>query len=632
MKQIVLECKCRTFKSERTIVIPPLWTARPLHRALQKAFGWENDHAFWFKRSPTVFCSGNPVDNTESRGVSFADPLERLFPGIGSRLLYVYDGGDENEVVLVRREDAEGDKPACLSASGLMAVEDSSQYGYVDGIADDVRKSMADGHWDRIPEEFEIGSRADAEAWLRDREPDLASISRDLAKIPFRPESDCYDPPERNEMPFFRGFPGLDRNDDEEILDGKDVSDEIFLANAPRLPPDPVPLAELAHRAEAGDRAALVELADRSVRYLHSDADECRDLPVILRGLFRAVAEGDVAAKASAGRLLVSAYMVPARARLRGWLLLREAADAGIAAAWDALGRQALDWILVDGSYSELEKIEPDRSLLPRFDDLKDFAVSCFRNAVENGCPSGWNGLFWAAEEGIGTPSGNRDPGFALECALKGAEAGDSHSSFHAGFKLLDSQDGTDEDILSCHKRGLELVLQGAEAAAPDMDDAIELANRMDDWRKFGRVADHSVSARRCDAAMARINQIDNDFSGRRSSEVEEENRKLRNAWINAFSVLNNGPDPALEEGRRLLSLPDATPKQLREGFRLVRESAERNGSAAVWRELASCYETGRGIYRNKNRARDCIKNAERVEARLAAAAAFAASPPESDS
>ena len=623
---IVLKCSCRSFAGERILLLPAGWTVRPLHRALQVAFGWEDDHAFWLRDGEGRECSGTPVSNQSEHGLFFSSTLSELFHRDGKRLLYVYDEGDENEVILERLGEEEGDGPACREASGLMAIEDSMPWGFVDGIASRIRTAMADGSWNRIPEWLNIDSVEDAEAWLRRQTADAVAITERLREVVFDPECDCAvdkeGPSSRSRLPFMQGHPDNAGDDDEEVLDVEDIDEaafEAFLVSTPP-PPDPEPTENLAKRATDGDADALVEWALRAIPTFPHDAVESRHTPVILRGLARAVADGHVGAKAVAGRFLLEAPTASPAAFLRGWQLLQEAADSGLGTAWDALGRVCLDCLLIQGFPNGLDTVDPDHAVIPAENAFPAFVQKCFRHAIECGCTTGYNGLSWAVREGVGTEGGRKDYALADELDRKGADAGDSHSCFNLAFSLVNARDDNPETRRRHRLEALDLIVRGAEGANPIADDIDEAEHLMDDWRTFGKVSKRSRSARRFDAAVRRFDRInavqEDDASEEAGEDRKKANRALIKVWMDAMArpVVSEGGGE-LEEGIRLLHLPDATRAQLHDGFHMVRKVAETTDSPAAWRVMAECYENGVGVYRSRNHARRCREAAERREA-----------------
>ena len=348
-------------------------------------------------------------------------------------------------------------------------------------------------------------------------------------------------------------------------------------------------------------------------------AIESRHTPVILRGLARAVADGHVGAKAIAGRFLLEVPSATPIAFLRGWKLLREAADSGLGTAWDALGRVCLDCLLIQGFPKDLDKVDPDHAVIPAEDAFPALTQKCFRHAIECGCTTGYNGLSWAARDGVGTEGGRHDNVLGDELDRKGADAGDSHCCFNLAFSLADA---LADDPATRHRQRLEaldLIIRGAEGTNPVADDIDEAERIMDDWRSFGKVSKRSLSARRFDAAVLRFDRInaeqEDDASAEAGEDRKKANRALIKVWMNAMTrpaVTEGGAE--LEEGIRLLHLPDATRAQLHDGFHMVRKVAETTDSPAAWRVMANCYENGVGVYRSRNNARRCREAAERRE------------------
>lgn len=109
-------------------------------------------------------------------------------------------------------------------------------------------------------------------------------------------------------------------------------------------------------------------------------------------------------------------------AYLRGWQLLREAADSGLGTAWDALGRVCLDWLLIQGFPEGLDRQDPAHAVIPARDAFPALAQECFRRAIECGCTTGYNGLSWVARDGMGTKDNRQDYALGEEWDREAAE------------------------------------------------------------------------------------------------------------------------------------------------------------------------------------------------------------------
>lgn len=175
MNLIVLKCNWRQSKSSRTLALPADWTLYDLHQALQAAFGWFGEHLYMFKdEDGTRWEEEDPFDDIaafEEDGHTLppaGTTIGEAFPDPKRRLDYIYDFGDSNEVRLVRQKDVEGDGPACLKASGLMAEEDSAGVGYADGIAAILTAGPEDGMYADLADWLGIESLAGAKQWIED--------------------------------------------------------------------------------------------------------------------------------------------------------------------------------------------------------------------------------------------------------------------------------------------------------------------------------------------------------------------------------------------------------------------------------------------------------------------------------
>lgn len=180
MKLIVLKCTWTDCKSTRTIAVPPSFTLEQLHFALQDAFGWDEEHLYGFKDGQGNRWTPEPDfdDETEPGETTVGE----VFSEPSAKLEYEYDFGDDN-LVLIRRlkKEIEGDLPVCLAATGFMAVEDSSAFGFVDGIAEILRTGPEDKSYGECAEWLGIESPEEAQEWLRDQIADPEEINETLA-------------------------------------------------------------------------------------------------------------------------------------------------------------------------------------------------------------------------------------------------------------------------------------------------------------------------------------------------------------------------------------------------------------------------------------------------------------------
>jgi hypothetical protein len=122
---------------------PPIWRRLQLradtrldhlHDIITAAFGWQGYHMHVFTSGPEEFGSPDPeLGHTDERNVS----LGQLISGIGDRLRYTYDFGDdwEHEIVVEDLLDADPDihYPALVAAKGACPPEDcGGPWGYAD--------------------------------------------------------------------------------------------------------------------------------------------------------------------------------------------------------------------------------------------------------------------------------------------------------------------------------------------------------------------------------------------------------------------------------------------------------------------------------------------------------------------
>jgi hypothetical protein len=148
-KQVyVFRAKLRGWRGvRRTIAIPCDHTLGDLHRALQAAFGWADDHAyaFWLggkfrAKDETAYVHPRALAAVAAerkalrecrRRKSAERRLERLKLVTGQRVAYLFDSGDSWRVRLTLREITAGDGghyPRVLEAVG----DAPPQYSSVD--------------------------------------------------------------------------------------------------------------------------------------------------------------------------------------------------------------------------------------------------------------------------------------------------------------------------------------------------------------------------------------------------------------------------------------------------------------------------------------------------------------------
>ena len=188
MKLLVLSCQWCQCKSSRTLALPLDWSLAELHAALQIAFGWEGEHLYSFT-APDGTTWAEPDDDFWGNfgGGNDLEPekttLFDVFSRTKARLDYEYDFGDSNVVRITSKKLVDGDGPACLEASGLMAEEDSAGFGYADGIASILQAGPKDEAYEDLASWLEIDSPKDAKAWVADHTADAAAITAALATV-----------------------------------------------------------------------------------------------------------------------------------------------------------------------------------------------------------------------------------------------------------------------------------------------------------------------------------------------------------------------------------------------------------------------------------------------------------------
>jgi hypothetical protein len=118
----------------RRLLLPADTRLDHLHDIIIAAFGWQGDHMHAFTSGPEEFGLPDPeLGHTDERRVS----LGQLIGGIGNRLRYTYDFGDdwEHEIVVETLLDADPDThyPALVAAKGACPPEDcGGPWGYAD--------------------------------------------------------------------------------------------------------------------------------------------------------------------------------------------------------------------------------------------------------------------------------------------------------------------------------------------------------------------------------------------------------------------------------------------------------------------------------------------------------------------
>lgn len=188
MKLLVLRCNWRQCKSARTLALPADSTLGQLHDALQTAFGWCDSHLFAFTdRDRNTWTRHRGDDDFSDFFASDQDPdktkLSEVFRAPKARLDYEYDFGDSNDVRIVFTKETEGDGPACLRATGLMAVEDSAGFGYADGIAYILKQGPSHRDYEDCSDWIGVETPEQAEVWIARQTSDRAAITARLATL-----------------------------------------------------------------------------------------------------------------------------------------------------------------------------------------------------------------------------------------------------------------------------------------------------------------------------------------------------------------------------------------------------------------------------------------------------------------
>lgn len=122
---------------------PPVWRRLQvpadtrldhLHEMIVAAFGWDDSHMHLFTSGPDEFGLPDPeLGHTDERRVS----LGQLISGVGDRLRYTYDFGDdwEHEIAVEDLLDADPDThyPMLVAAKGACPPEDcGGRWGYTE--------------------------------------------------------------------------------------------------------------------------------------------------------------------------------------------------------------------------------------------------------------------------------------------------------------------------------------------------------------------------------------------------------------------------------------------------------------------------------------------------------------------
>lgn len=131
-------------------ITPPVWrrvqlpgnsTLRMLHRTIQQCMDWLDYHLHEFEKDGVRY--GVPIEDEgpewgpeQVRAEGYAR-VQRVLPGVGNRMVYTYDFGDNWEVDIEVERILPGDQgpayPVCLDGKRAGPPEDSGgPYGYAE--------------------------------------------------------------------------------------------------------------------------------------------------------------------------------------------------------------------------------------------------------------------------------------------------------------------------------------------------------------------------------------------------------------------------------------------------------------------------------------------------------------------
>jgi hypothetical protein len=118
----------------RRVMVPASMTLDLLHEVILRAMGWDGGHLHVFSDGWSDY--GNPdaeLGHADERGVTVAD----LLPGLGGKVLYTYDFGDdwEHRIVLetIVPADPGAAYPVCVAGKGACPPEDcGGAWGYTE--------------------------------------------------------------------------------------------------------------------------------------------------------------------------------------------------------------------------------------------------------------------------------------------------------------------------------------------------------------------------------------------------------------------------------------------------------------------------------------------------------------------
>lgn len=110
----------------RRVRLPATTTLDALHRIIQVAFDWDDDHLHVFTADGRRYT--DPFFNLEECADESRVRLGKLLPRTGGSMRYVYDLGDswEHQITVERiiDTDAADEAPTCVGGQGAAPVED----------------------------------------------------------------------------------------------------------------------------------------------------------------------------------------------------------------------------------------------------------------------------------------------------------------------------------------------------------------------------------------------------------------------------------------------------------------------------------------------------------------------------
>ena len=115
----------------RRLLVPPQFTLRRLHQAIQIAMGWSNEHMHEFRVGKQTY--GEPDEDHDSFGITRRKDerhvvVSELLASVGSKAFYTYDFGDswEHRIALEKRvrADPETIYPVCIAGEMACPPED----------------------------------------------------------------------------------------------------------------------------------------------------------------------------------------------------------------------------------------------------------------------------------------------------------------------------------------------------------------------------------------------------------------------------------------------------------------------------------------------------------------------------